>query len=87
MIILYITFQSENVVMFISICSLTMRTDVCKRSCIFNDEIGFIAIWYFLNYRSTLTHIFKIKKYRKLDNMYNKWVKSEHNSVHSITIF
>ena len=46
MIILCIKFQSENVVMFISICSLTMRTDVCKRSCIFNDEISFIAIDY-----------------------------------------
>ena len=49
MIVLYVKFQSEKVVIFISICSLIMWTDVRERSCIFNSEIVFIAIWCFLN--------------------------------------
>ena len=39
MIISYITFQSKKVVIFISICSLIMWTNVRQRSCIFNNEI------------------------------------------------
>ena len=53
MIILYINFQSEKVVIYISICSLIMWTDVPERSCIFNNEIVFIAIWCFLNYNES----------------------------------
>ena len=44
MIILYVKFQSERVVIFISIFSLMMGTDVHERSCIFNNKIAFIAI-------------------------------------------
>ena len=44
MIILYGNFQSEKVVIYISICSLIMVTDVPERSCIFNNKIVFIAI-------------------------------------------
>ena len=49
MIILYVSLQSEKVVIYISICSLIMWTDVRERSCIFNNEIVFIAIWCFLD--------------------------------------
>ena len=48
MIILCVNFQSEKVEIYISICSLTMWTDVRERSCIFNNEIV-IAIWCFLD--------------------------------------
>ena len=44
MIIFCVNFQSEKVVIYISTCSLVMWTDVCERSCIFN-EIVFIAIY------------------------------------------
>ena len=44
MIILYLTFQSEKVIIYISICSLIMSADIVERSSIFNKEIVFIAI-------------------------------------------
>ena len=47
---MYVKFDFEKVIMFLSICSLKMWTDVRERSCIFNDEIVSIAIWCFLNY-------------------------------------
>ena len=50
MIILCVKFQSQKVLIYISICSLWMWTDACKTSCIFNNERVFSAIWCFLNY-------------------------------------
>ena len=47
MIILCVKFQSEKVVILFSICSLIMWTGVCNRSCVFNNEIVFIAIWFY----------------------------------------
>ena len=44
MIILYGKSQYEIVVIFISLCSLIIRTDFPKRSCLFNNEIVFFAI-------------------------------------------
>ena len=49
MVILYVIFQSEKVVIFISFCSLIMSADARERSCIFNNEVDFIAIRCFLN--------------------------------------
>ena len=43
MIISYIKFQSKKFVIFISICSLIMWTNVRQRSCIFNNEIILVA--------------------------------------------
>ena len=50
MITLNVIFKYEKVVIFISICGLIMRTDVRKRSSIFNNKIVFIAFCFFLNY-------------------------------------
>ena len=49
MIILCLKFKSEHFVLLISICSLIIGIDVRQRSCIFNNEIVFTTIWYFLN--------------------------------------
>ena len=43
MTILCVTFQSKKVLIFISICSLIIGTDVRQRSCIFDNEIVFSA--------------------------------------------
>lgn len=48
MITFHEKFESEKVAIFISLCSLIMWVGVCKRYCIFKNEIGFITIWYFL---------------------------------------
>ena len=44
MVILYVKFQSEKVVILISICSFIILTDIRKKSCVSNNEIVFIGI-------------------------------------------
>ena len=60
MIIFNVNFQSEKVVIFISICSFVMWTDLRKSVCIFNNEIVFIAIWCFLKNKALLEFALKL---------------------------
>ena len=46
MIILCVKFQSEKLVIFISICSLIMRTDLREKSCISNNETENEIVFY-----------------------------------------